>query len=96
MRSSIPPLNVCPMFAPSSAVNQKLKAASEACIPQNNSGDTKRKVNSKGSVIPVRNEVRAAEPTVIAVSLRVSLGAATTIAAAAAGIPKIMNGYLPS
>ena len=52
-------------------------------------------MNSIGSVIPVKNEVSAAAPITEAATCLFSFLAAITIAAPAAGSPKIMNGNLP-
>jgi hypothetical protein len=66
-------------------------------MPQNNQGAKNRKVNSNGSVIPVKNEVKAAEPIMENACLRFSLPLGTTIiiATAAAGKPNTMKGYFP-
>ena len=61
-----------------------------------NAGATNKNVNSNGSVIPVKNDVKAAvannEPTIFFL-----LGlAALYIASAAPGRPNIMNGNLPA
>ena len=59
------------------------------------SGATKRKVNSKGSVIPVSIEVRAADKRRPATASFFSGFATLYMASAAPGRPKIMSGNLP-
>jgi hypothetical protein len=76
-------------------MNPNDRAAKKAWKPQNNQGAKNKNVNSIGSVIPVKNEVAPAEATNEAAIFLFSFGAAVTIAAAAAGKPNIMNGYLP-
>ena len=63
--------------------------------PQNSTGAKNTNVNSIGSVIPVKKEVKAAGNTTAIACLRVSLGAAIIIASPAAGNANCMNPYLP-
>lgn len=98
----IPPEKVIPMcgarlgkIKPIQFINPKAKAHMNAWNPQNNHGAKNKNVNSRGSVIPVRNEVNPADATIDSANFLFSLGHATTMAAAAAGRPNIMNTYLP-
>ena len=59
-------------------------------------GATNRKVNSRGSVMPVSMEVRAADSSRPATTLRFSGRAARYMARAAPGRPKIISGNLPA
>ena len=58
-------------------------------------GATNRNENSKGSVIPVRNEVRAAENSIPPTSFLLAGFASWYIAKAAAGSPNIINTNFP-
>ena len=58
-------------------------------------GATKRKVNSRGSVMPVSMAVRAAEMSRPPATFRFSGLAVRYMARAAPGRPKIMKGNLP-
>ena len=59
-------------------------------------GATNRNANSIGSVMPVRNEVSAAEIMMPPTFARFSGRAARHIAIAAAGSPHILNRYPPA
>ena len=90
----IPPENVIPTPTSRMCISIKDKPARAQWIIYR-SGATKRKVNSRGSVIPVRIAVRAAESkSPPATFFFVSL-AQVYIASAAPGKPNIINGNLP-
>ena len=94
VKSISPPENVIPILTFNICIIINDKPANTQCIP-NNTGATNKNVNSIGSVIPVKNEVNAADAIIPATYFFFSGFASCTIAKAAAGSPNIINGNLP-
>ncbi len=83
------------MCDPMISRNQNEIPAIQMWNPQYSTGAKNKNVNSRGSVIPVKNEVIAAAPITENATCLFSFLAAIIIAAPAAGNPNNMNGNLP-